>query len=305
MNIGGESRHAVGQRWRPPPHLYFVVSALFHALGPAFAVLLFSQLSVAGVAWLRIVSAGVVFLVWRAPWRTWRANNARARGLILALACVLATMNFSFYMAIDQLPLGTVAAIEFIGPIVIALVGFRTARNFLALALGALGVWLLADVRLAGSHAGFLWAFANAALFALYILIAHRLARADPDSKPVDRLAAAAVIAAFLVTPFGFTAAAPAFADPWLLLAGVGVGISSSVIPYVLDQLAMSRLAQSSYALFLALLPATAVVIGVVVLGQIPVWSELLGVALVMSGIVAHREAASPSPKPQAEMRTS
>src|SRR5918992_1925531 len=98
------------------------------------------------------------------------------------------------------------------------------------------------------------------------------------------------LIAAVVVTPLGGWAAAPAFADPVALLAGIGVGVSSSVIPYVCDQLAMRRLARATYALMVSLLPATAAVIGVVVLAQVPSLGEALGVALVVAGVAVHRE---------------
>src|SRR6266567_4031374 len=94
---------------RLPPHLYFVVSALFHYLGPSFAVLLFVRVPVLGVAWLRIVSAAVVFALWRRPWRTFRGANRDARRTLLAWGAVLAVMNCCFYESIDRLPLGTVA----------------------------------------------------------------------------------------------------------------------------------------------------------------------------------------------------
>jgi len=89
--------------------------------------------------------------------------------------------------------------------------------------------------------------------------------------------------------PFGIGEAAPAFASPLLLAAGVGVGVSSSVIPYVCDQLAMARLPRATFALMLALLPATAAVIGVLVLRQIPTLAECAGIALVIAGVALHR----------------
>jgi inner membrane transporter RhtA len=98
------------------------------------------------------------------------------------------------------------------------------------------------------------------------------------------------LIALVVVTPLAGWAALPALVDPVALLAGAGVGISSSVIPYVSDQLAMRRLARATYALMVSLLPATATVIGVVVLAQVPTWTELAGVALVIAGVAVHRE---------------
>jgi inner membrane transporter RhtA len=96
--------------------------------------------------------------------------------------------------------------------------------------------------------------------------------------------------AAVVVTPLAGWAALPALGDPVALLAGAGVGICSSVIPYVFDQLAMRRLARATYALMVALLPATATAIGVVVLGQMPSATELAAVALVIAGVAVHRE---------------
>lgn len=275
-----------------PPHAWFVGSAIFHYLGPSFAVLLFTRVPVGGVAWLRIVSAALVFAAWRRPWRMFFSATRAAQRLMLSLGVVFALMNYSFYVAIDRLPLGTVAAIEFIGPIVLALAGSRTGRNLAALVLAAGGVYLLTDVRIAGDPGGFVWAFANAALFTLYIVLAHRIARADLTTSPIDRLAASMIIAGLTITPLGFLDATDALVDPIALAAGIGVGISSSVIPYVFDQFAMSRLPRATYALFVALLPATAVLVGVVVLTQIPAVVEVGAVGLVVAGVAIHQEPA-------------
>jgi inner membrane transporter RhtA len=198
-------------------------------------------------------------------------------------------MNYTFYAAIARLPLGTVAAIEFVGPVLLAVVGVRSWRNLAALGMAVWGVYLLADVRLAGEPIGFLLAFLNAFLFTVYIIIAYRISRADTSAKPVDRLGAAMVIAAVVITPVGLLGAIPAFGDPILVAAGIGVGLSSSVIPYAFDQMAMSRLPRATYALFVALLPPSAVVIGLIVLRQVPVWSEVAAVALVIGGILFHQ----------------
>ena len=273
-----------------PPHAYFVVSAVFHYLGPSFAVLLFTRVDVLGVAWLRIASAAVAFAAWRRPWRALAALDREGRRLLLAWGAALALMNCCFYEAIDRLPLSTVAAIEFLPVVALAALGARTPRNALALGLAVPGVYLLTGVRVAGAPAGVALAFANALLFALYIVLADRVAK-RPALSGIDGLGIAMIIAAILVTPAAVSAAAPAFADPVALLAGAGVGISSSVIPYVTDQLALARLARATYALMVALLPAIATAIGVVVLAQIPSPVEALGIALVVAGVAAHREA--------------
>ena len=274
---------------KAPPHAYFVVSAVFHYLGPAFAVLLFARVDVLGVAWLRIAAAAAVFALWRRPWRTYAALDRDGRRLLIAWGAVLAVMNCCFYTAIDRLPLGTVAAIEFLPVIALAALGARTPRNAAALALAVPGVYLLTDVRLAGEPLGVALAFVNAVLFALYIVLADRVAK-RPEVSGVDGLAASMVIALVVVTPIAGYDALPAFADPVALLAGAGVGISSSVIPYVCDQLALERLTRAAYSLMVSLLPATAAVIGVVVLAQVPTAIEVAGVALVVAGVALHRE---------------
>jgi inner membrane transporter RhtA len=275
---------------RTPPEAFFVGSAVFHYLGPAFAVLLFALVEPLGVAWLRIVTAAVVFALWRKPWRVLHTLDRPGLRTVVAMGVVLALMNACFYIAIDRLPLGTVAAIEFLPVIALAAVGMRTARNAVALGSAVAGVYLLTDVRIEGEPMGVAFAFANAALFAAYIVLAHRVAQ-HGRMGGIDGLGAAMLVAMVVITPIGFWSAAPALLDPIAVAAAVGVGISSSVIPYVFDQLAMARLTRAAYSLMVSLLPATATVIGIVVLGQIPSWPEVVGVGLVVAAVAVHREA--------------
>jgi inner membrane transporter RhtA len=272
-----------------PPELYFVVSAVFHYLGPAFAVLLFVRVDVLGVAWMRIAAAALVFALWRRPWHVLAGLDREGRRLVAGWGVVLALMNACFYVAIDRLPLGTVAAIEFLPVIALAALGARTPRNVAALLLAVPGVYLLTGVRVGGEPLGVALAFANAALFATYIVLADRVAK-RPGVTGIDGLAAAMLVACVVVTPIGAWQAAGSLLDPVAVAAGVGVGLSSSVIPYVADQLALARLARATYALMVSLLPATATVIGVVVLAQVPSPREVAGVALVVLGVALHRE---------------
>ena len=274
-----------------PPWSFFVGSAVFHYLGPAFAVLLFARVDVLGVAWLRIASAGAVFALWRRPWRAWSRAPRHERTTVVAWGLVLAVMNACFYLAIDQVPLGTVAAIEFVGPVVLAVVGLRSARNVAALTLAIAGVAALVDVRLAGAPAGFAFAVANAALFGAYVVLGHRISR-QRLLGGIEGLAAAMVVAALAITPLGGVQAARIVLDPVALLAGAGVGVCSSVIPYVLDQLAMRRMSRATYSLLVSLLPATATVIGIIVLAQVPTIVEVGGVTLVIAGVAVHRDGA-------------
>jgi inner membrane transporter RhtA len=275
-----------------PPQSFFLVSAVFHYLGPAYAVLLFAHLDVLGVAWLRIAAAGALFAAWRRPWRLLAGIDRRGRVLVVQLGVVLAAMNAVFYLAVARLPLATVAAIEFLGVVLLATVGVRTPRNAAALALTVCGVAALADLRLAGQPLGFAFAFGNCALFVLYVVVGHRIANTDAGTgamSGIDQLGAAMLVATVVVTPMGLGGALAAFAHPVLLLAGVGVGLCSSVIPYVTDQLAMARLPRATFSLMLALLPMLSTIIGAIVLGQLPTGQDLLGIALVVVGVALHQ----------------
>ncbi len=275
---------------RVPPQAWFGVSAVFHYLGPSFAVLLFPAVGVLGAAWLRIASAALIFAPWTRPWRTIRTAGPRLRLLLFSLGACLAMMNTAFYLALDRLPMSTVAAMEFVGTIGVALYGLRTARNLAALALAVAGVWLLLDVTWTLAPWGVFWAVLNAALFVGYIVLGHRISQSGAGAG-VERLGAAMTIAFVVVMPIGVVQAMHALASPPLLLAGIGVGLCSSVVPYVCDQLAMSRLPRASFALMLALLPATATVIGIIVLAQIPGARDGAGIALVMLGVALHKPA--------------
>ena len=291
---GGRPGGLAGLGERLPPQAFFAVSAVFHYLGPSFAVLLFARVSVLGVAWLRIVTAAVVFAAWRRPWRV-LARLARldrsALAVLVALGAVLAAMNSTFYLAVDRLPLSTVGAIEFLGTVLLAALGARTWRNAAALAMTTAGVAVITEIRITGQPLGFVFAFANCALFMLYVILGHKIANAGGRGglSGIDRLGAAMLIAAVVVSPAGPGGAAAAFSRPLLLLAGVAVGVSSSVIPYVTDQLAMARLPRASFALMLALLPVFATVIGAVVLRQLPTPADLAGIALVVAGVAVHQ----------------
>jgi inner membrane transporter RhtA len=284
---------------RMPPQLWFGVSAVFHYLGPAFAVLLFPHVGVLGMAWLRIASAAAIFAPVTRPWRTLHQARREQRLLLVAFAACLAVMNSSFYLALETLPLSLVAAIEFVGTIGVALCGLRSGRNFAALLVAGIGTFLLLDVRWSSDPWGLFWALLNGAMFVLYILLGHRLARSGA-ANGINNLGAAMALAFLFVLPFGLGQASAAFSSPALLGAAIGVGICSSVIPYICDQLAMSRLPRASFALMLSLLPVTATLVGVIVLLQIPSLSELLGIALVIAGVAVHKpapEKIEPAPK--------
>ncbi|RUU12406.1 DMT family transporter [Mesorhizobium sp. USDA-HM6] len=271
-----------------PPHVWFCVSAIFHYLGPAFAVLLFAQVGVLGMAWLRIATAALIFAPLTRPWTVFARADRSARLLLLAFGACLAVMNCAFYLALDRLPISLVAAIEFVGTIGVALVGLRSRRNVAALAIAVAGTLLLIDIKWSSDPVGLFWAFLNGALFVGYIVLGHRIAQTGIG---IAGLGTAMAIAFLIVLPIGYGEALPAISAPQLLLAGIGVGICSSVIPYICDQLAMARLPRASFALMLSLLPLTATLIGVIVLRQVPSLTDCFGIALVVAGVALHKPA--------------
>jgi inner membrane transporter RhtA len=287
--VGGATAPS-GVGAKVPPQTWFLISAVFHYLGPSFAVLLFPAVGVLGVAWFRIASAAAVFAPITRPWRLFARMDKHERRLLVGMGACLALMNCCFYLALARLPISLVAAIEFVGSIGLALYGMRTPRNRAALGIAIAGIFILIHVRWSADLTGLGFAFANGALFVLYVVLGHRMARAGAGAG-IERLGAAMAIAFVAVFPVGIVQAARAFAHPVLVLAGIGVGICSSVIPYVCDQLAMARLPRASFALMLTLLPASATIIGAIVLGQIPSPREITGIALVMAAMALHRPA--------------
>lgn len=280
-----------------PPQAWFAISAVFHYLGPSFAVLLFPAVGVLGVAWMRIAAAALIFAPWTKPWRTIAAADRRTRVLLIGLGACLAVMNTSFYLALNRLPMSLVATMEFVGTIGVAFYGLRTRRNLVALALAVSGVLLLTNLKWSSDPLGLFWSVLNSALFVGYIMLGHRISEGGA-SRGVALLGAAMTIAFLFIVPIGLLQASRVFGSVSLILAGFGVGICSSVIPYVCDQLAMSRLPRASFALMLALLPATATVIGIIVLAQFPTARDAVGVLLVMIGVAIHSPATPPASRP-------
>jgi len=286
VRAGGSSAAPGGAAllWRMPPQLLFVAGALTQYVGAGLAVLLFERVPVIGVAWLRVAAAAAVMALWARPWRLGGGRRWTAAQLRLAVAfgIALAGMNACFYLAIDRLPLGTAVALEFAGPIAVTALGSRTRRDALALAAAACGVLLLADVHVAGSPAGVALALAAGALWAGYVVLGHRVAAEEALGASRKGLAAAMIAGAIALAPVGAPASIDALLSPALLLACVGVGLASSVVPYALDQIAMARLPRARFALLLALLPASATVAGLIVLQQVPSAAEGVGIALVV-----------------------
>jgi inner membrane transporter RhtA len=206
-------------------------------------------------------------------------------------------MNIAFYEAIARLPLGTAVAIEFCGPVAVAAAASRRPRDVAAVLFAAGGVLLIADVRWSGSPSGVLWALGAAAMWAAYIVLGKRVAS---GGNGLDDMTVGFVVAAAVLSPLLFAGGAgalTALAEPLVLVLAVGVGVLSSVVPYVLDQVVLRRVGQARFAVLLALLPATATVVGLVGLGQVPTLPELLGIAAVVAAVALRsRDGDVPTP---------
>jgi inner membrane transporter RhtA len=262
--------------------------------GAAIAVDLFGHATPAGVAWLRCLGAAVVLVAWRRPGRpAWRG-----RRLLLAIVfgVVTAGMNVLFYEAIARLPLGTVVAMEFAGPVVVAAVGSRSLRDVLAVVLVACGVGTIADVQLEGSVLGVVFALSAAAAWAGYVLLGKRVA--SSEGSGIDSLAIGFAAATVVLSPLAF-GTGEVWSSPRMLLLGIGVGVLATVVPYGLDQVVLRRVGQARFAVLLALLPVTAGVMGFVWLGQVPSLPEALGTLAVVAGVALRSREGSAGAGPE------
>ncbi|MCG7594367.1 DMT family transporter [Mycobacterium sp. PSTR-4-N] len=279
--------------WSVP--LFFVVGAVSQYVGAAIGVWLFATTEPATVAWLRAVGAALVLLAWRRPWRRpWRSRwTRRSVGTAAAFGAVTVAMNVAFYEAIARIPLGTAVAIEFTGPIAVSLLGSRRPLDYLAAALVGTGVYLLAGVQSGVDVAGVAFAVLAAVLWAGYIVLGKRVADAGTglDSLAVGMAVAAAVSAPVLLGAQA-TVDVSVLAEPRTWLWGAGIGLLSSAIPYALDQPVLATIGRARFALLLALLPATAAVVGAVALAQRPTAAEAAGIAAVMAALAVSARAA-------------
>ena len=268
-----------------PPHLVglFVVNAVSQYAGASLAVRAFGAMPAAGVAWIRVLTGAIVLGAWRRPWRELRGQERDALLLVVAFGIALAAMNLTFYLAIDRLPLGTTVAIEFIGPILVAAIAVRGLRNLAALLVAMAGVGMLSRISVSGSALGVGLALAAGLFWALYIVLAHQVARRGLGTTG---LAAAMAVGTVAIAPLAAAPAVESAGHGAVLLLAVGAGLLSSVIPYALDQVLLRRLSRGAFALLLSMLPATATVMGLVLLRQVPQPLEIVGIGLVVAAVV-------------------
>jgi inner membrane transporter RhtA len=270
-----------------------LASMLLVQLGLALSVGLLDQVGAAGAAWLRLAWAGVIMLVLLRP----RPRSFSRRALVAgaALGVVTAGLTLLFMAAIARLPLGTASALEFLGPLSVAVFRGRRGTKIWP-ALAAVGVVLLTEPWHGGIDlVGVGYALAAALCWAAYILLTQRV---GDEVSGLQGLAVSMPVAGLVAT----LVVGPSVLESmtWqLLLWGAGLAVLLPVVPFALELLALRRLTTAAFGTLMCLEPAFALVIGLIVLGQVPGWAPVLGIAFVVTaGIGAERTGARAHPAP-------
>ena len=272
-----------------PAIVLVVVGLACQEVGASLAVLLFPQLGPLGMVMLRLVFSAVLLLIIARP--SLRGHSRSGWLAVVGFGVVLALMNCLFYLALARLPLGVTVTIEVLGPLVLSIVASRRLSAWLWALLALAGV-----VALAGGGwdrldpLGVLFALGAAGSWAFYILASARVGREFPR---LDGLALAMTVGALIALPFGIASAGAALLRPELLALGAGVAVLSSTIPYALELIALRRLPAAVFAILMSLTPATASLVGWLLLGQELSWLELVGIALVIVASIGAVRSAS------------
>lgn len=248
-------------------------------VGTSYGKQLFSIVGPGGTATYRVVFAAVILLAFWQPWRT-RLNSKDLKPILL-YGITLGLMNFVFYEAIARLPMGVAIAIEFTGPLTVALLSSRRSIDFLWIALTVFGLYLLLPFRVSGTALdpiGVAFAFASALCWGLYIIF----------GKGVSHLSSGVatswgmLIAALTIFPLGiFETGTQLFQAP-LLVPGIGLALASSAIPYTLEMYALKKLPKNTFGILMSLEPAFGALTGFFILHEILNFSQWLAIASIM-----------------------
>lgn len=246
-------------------------------LGAAVAKALFGEVTPTGMVWLRLVTSAVALALIARP--AWRGRSRTDWVVAVGFGVALGVMNWAIYQAFARIPLGVAVTIEFVGPLAIAVVGSRRARDLVWVALAGTGVLLLGlqpgEVSLEG--AGF--ALLAGAAWAAYILLSARTGAHWPG---LEGLAVASIVAMLLLTPAAVASAGTTLLEPWVIAVGAAVGLLSSVIPYSCEMTALRRLRPSVFSILMSLEPAAAALAAIVVLGEFLTPAQWVAMACVV-----------------------
>lgn len=260
-----------------PPTGLVLLAIVSVQIGSGIARHLFFALGPGGAAFLRV---GVAALVLAPLWRpTLRGHSSRSLATAALFGLVVAAMNFSFYLALDRIPLGIAVTLEFVGPLGVAVMGSRRVRDLLWVVLAAVGVLLLTPW--GGLHfepAGIGFALLAGAFWSCYIILSARVGRAFPGGSG---LAIAMIVGGLALAPIGIASAGTHLLLPPLLLGGVVVAMLSSVVPYSLELEALRSMPMRVFGILMSLEPAVAALVGLVVLRQVLGPRAIVAIVLV------------------------
>lgn len=262
--------------WRHPV-LLVVVGIASVQVGAAVAKDLFGRIDPTAMVWLRLVSSALVLLAIARPRLRGRSRDDWV--VALGFGVSLGVMNWAIYQSFARIPLGIAVTIEFIGPLALAVLGSRRARDLVWIVLAAVGVLLLGTEPADLDVAGVLYALLAGAAWASYILLSAGTGRRWPG---IDGLAVAGAVAALLLAGPALLTGGEALVDPEILALGAVVGLLSSVIPYSCELVALRTLAPSVFGILMSLEPAAAALAAVVVLGELLGPVQWLAIACVV-----------------------
>lgn len=276
-----------------PPTALVLLGIVSVQLGSALAKQLFSEVGSFGTVALRLFfAAAILMLLWRPSLRMSR----QAWTVVVAYGLTLGLMNLCFYLALDRLPLGIAVTIEFLGPLTVALIGSRRWLDALWAALAAAGVVLLMGGGGEVNLIGLLFALAAGACWGLYIVVSAALGRHTTEG---NGLALGMIVAALVAVPIGVVDSGAALVQPWVLVAGLGLALLSSVLPYSLDLEALRKMPPRVFGILMSLEPAMAALIGLVVLQELLHWSQWIAVLCVVIASVGATRGSRPEIRPE------
>ncbi|GHA25458.1 hypothetical protein GCM10007989_21410 [Devosia pacifica] len=275
------------------PVLLVTLGMIATQTGSSFAKMLFPLVGTMGTVTMRLVLAAIVMLMVFRPWRRWPKPGQRRVILVYGLA--MGAMNMLFYQAISTIPLGVAVALEFLGPLAVALAGSRRPIDYFWIILAVFGLWVLlplGDAAAGLDPAGVGFALAAGICWAGYILFGQRAG----GGGGAEIAALGISTAACLALPFGVATAGASMLDPVLLPAALGVALLSSAIPYSLDMLALPRLPARTFGILMSGQPALAALSGLLILGEaLAIW-QVIGIAAIVIASLGSTATVGPAP---------
>jgi inner membrane transporter RhtA len=272
------------------PVAALLIAMVCFQLGATLAKGLFPIVGAGGTAALRLAIAALILL---AVWRPWHLRfTQRQLGIVIVYGVAMGWMNFFFYLALSHIPLGITMALEFTGPLGIALFASRRPIDFLWIFLAALGLIALLPLGLGGaplSALGVIYALAAGMCWALYILFGRRAGAAHGGQIT----SWGTVIGALVIVPIGFAHSGTRLFSPAILPMAVGVAVLSSALPYSLEMFAMPRIATRTFGVLMSLNPALGALSGLIFLSEtltLIQWTAIASIVAASAGSAATRE---------------